>query len=104
MKHTTYGLVSMLLLACGSAPTELPPVERDGVVASAGSSEGTHAPPGDPCAEHATGCPCDVEGEAVECGIVRQQFGDYVRCTPGFRPCHDGAWGECATDRVVGPR
>jgi hypothetical protein len=105
MKHATYWLASMLLLACGSAPTQLPPVERDGVIVSAGSTEGNRAgSAADPCAEHATGCPCDVEGDAVECGIVRQQFGDYVRCTPGFRICHGGAWGECATDRVVGPR
>ena len=109
MKRTTYGLASMLLLAaCGSAPIELPPTEREGVVSStdsrAGAGAGSDSSPADPCAEHATGCPCAVEGDAVECGIVRQQFGDYVRCTFGFRLCHDGTWGECATDRVVGPR
>ena len=95
-----------MLSACGSAPTELPPVEREGIVSATDSPEGADAgsdPGADPCAHQATGCRCDVEGQAVECGIVRQQFGDYVRCTPGFRMCQNGAWGECATDRVVGP-
>ena len=106
MKRTSYWLASMFLLgACGSAPTELPPVEREGVATAPASPEGAGAgagadrrAAGDPCAHQATGCPCGVEGEAVECGIVRQQFGDYVRCTPGFRLCHDGAWGRCAAD------
>jgi hypothetical protein len=95
----------LALVACGPGPTELPPGERDGILAASDSPEGADAGQSigaDPCAHHATGCPCDQEGEAVECGILRQQFGDYVRCTPGYRTCQNGAWSDCTTDRVVG--
>jgi hypothetical protein len=101
------GSLSLVLVACGAAPTELPPVDREGIVAAGDSTEGADAgvesADADPCARHATGCPCDQEGQTVECGIVHQQFGDYVRCTPGYRACQNGAWSDCTTDRVVGP-
>jgi hypothetical protein len=102
MKELTMLLV---LAACGAAPTELPPVEREGTAVATESPRADAAGTSiaDPCANHATGCPCDVEGRAIECGIVRQQFGDYLRCTPGYRTCQNGAWGDCTTDRVVGP-
>ncbi len=92
----------LFLSACGAGPGELPPLEREAVVSATGSSE-TEAADADPCARPATGCPCTSEGESISCGTVRERFGDYVRCTPGYRDCQNGAWGPCSTDRIVGP-
>ncbi len=105
MKHILLsGLLA--LAACGPAPTQLAPYEHEAVFVSdaapppdAGADPGADA---DPCAAQATGCPCDVEDQTIECGLVHQQFGDYIRCSPAYRTCKNGAWGACASDRVVG--
>jgi hypothetical protein len=95
-------------LGCGSAPIERAPQEHEVAFAPAAgpAATSTDAAPSDadPCATPATGCPCDVEGQSSDCGIVREPFGDYVRCTPTYRTCISGAWTDCVGDHVVGPR
>jgi hypothetical protein len=49
----------------------------------------------DRCASPQEGCPCDNEGESLDCGKVVDTYDDYVVCSPGTRTCTDGLWGEC---------
>lgn len=58
-------------------------------------SEELHAVKIDPCATHETGCPCDTEGELLECGSIQERRGDYLICKRGFRTCSDEMWSEC---------
>ena len=110
MRRTRWVLLALGVsaLGCGPAPVQLAPYEHEVAFSTdAGSpTESPDAAPADadPCATRSTGCSCDVEGATAECGIVREKIGDYVRCTPAYRACVDGAWGPCVGDRVVGPR
>ena len=97
--------------ACASAPAHEAPyaadyISTDGAPpmvdpvaprssADAGQEAGS-------CVFVATGCPCDVDSERVYCGTVHEQFGDYIRCSPAYRTCANGAWSECEGDRVLG--
>jgi hypothetical protein len=100
------------LSACASAPDRLAPYESDLVAVSdpdgstrrdAIATDQGHADAGR-CSAPASGCPCDVEGKRIECGTLRERFGDYVRCTPAYRSCAGGVWSDCAGDRIVGGR
>lgn len=77
----------------GGAPTVEPVAPRTPV--DAGQDGGA-------CLVIATGCACDVENERVDCGTTHEQIGDYVRCSPMYRTCFNGAWGDCEGDRVIG--
>jgi hypothetical protein len=68
-----------------------------------GGDDGLAGGPGipDPCASPNEGCACDTEGEAVDCGRLRETFDDYVTCQMGMRTCSDGAWSACVGDRVT---
>jgi hypothetical protein len=55
----------------------------------------------DPCATPNEGCACDIEGETLDCGRIREQFDDYVTCQMGTRTCTDGAWSACTGDRIT---
>ena len=110
MRRTSGVLLALAVSpwGCGPAPIQLAPYEREVAFSTdAGSppeSPDAESPDADPCATPTTGCSCDVEGATAECGIVREKIGDYVRCTPAYRTCVDGAWGPCVGDRVVGSR
>src|SRR4051812_4085485 len=49
----------------------------------------------DACATPATDCPCDSEGEVVDCGAVREKTNSYVLCERGSRACVAGTWSSC---------
>jgi hypothetical protein len=102
--------IAAVLVACASAPDRLAPYvsdpidlgEPDGGAGAIGADAAQ--PDGDRCAAPSTGCPCEIEGEYVVCGVVHDRIGDYVRCSPAFRTCRGGVWGDCVGDRVVGGR
>jgi hypothetical protein len=52
------------------------------------------------CTTPQEGCPCDQEGQAVDCGQVERRSGDYVSCSLGKRTCTNGSWGVCVGDRI----
>jgi hypothetical protein len=98
-----------LVGACASAPGHEAPYERevigDGAAPAVQPVVRTPAPAaqdGGWCLIIATGCACDNENERVNCGTVHEQFGDYIRCSPAYRTCKDGIWGDCVGDRVAG--
>jgi len=68
-----------------------------------GGGTGEAGGPGIPdrCASPNEGCPCESEGEQLECGHIREQFDDYVTCQMGTRTCADGTWSACTGDRVT---
>ncbi|MFO7177664.1 MAG: hypothetical protein DIU78_003090 [Pseudomonadota bacterium] len=55
--------------------------------------------PGDRCAIPAAGCPCENEGQEVECGKTEERYGDYLTCSVGTRTCTDGEWSACVENR-----
>lgn len=48
-----------------------------------------------------TGCPCELEGEELACGTVRERRASYAICSIGTRTCNAGTWSECAPNRSV---
>src|SRR5690242_4735808 len=42
------------------------------------------------------GCPCDTEGEHVQCGKVVETLHDQLVCGQGVSVCTLGTWSECA--------
>jgi hypothetical protein len=106
VRFAVLGTIAMLV-ACASADPRAPYVsdpidlgdEPDGAIGADATQ-----PDAGRCAAPATGCPCEVEGEYVVCAVVHDRIGDYVRCSPAFRTCTGGVWGECVGDRVVGGR
>src|SRR5579859_1194096 len=48
-----------------------------------------------------TACPCSSEGQAVDCGYVKEQSGNYLTCAAGSRTCAGGAWGPCVATGTV---
>jgi len=86
--------VSIVLAgACADSDQRVPSVS---VNAGAGA-------PGVPdvCATPNEGCDCDAEGTEVDCGRIRETYGDYVTCQMGTRTCEDGQWGACVGDRIT---
>jgi len=96
--------VALAAAGCGGSPAGVAPYSGDQIIPDTPEIErGVVSDDGGACgAVPATGCPCDVEEETIECGQVHQQFGDYIRCSPAFRTCRSGTWGRCSSDRVVG--
>jgi hypothetical protein len=47
------------------------------------------------CSVIAEGCPCDREGETVQCQTTKIRTGNYTSCAPGKRVCQGGTWGSC---------
>ncbi|HLV65319.1 MAG TPA: hypothetical protein VKY73_05885, partial [Polyangiaceae bacterium] len=83
-------LLGAVALGCSDDPR--PP--------TAGGADGRiPIPPGDPCAIPAPGCPCETEGEEVECGKTEERHGDYLTCSIGKRTCTDGKWSACVGER-----
>ena len=52
------------------------------------------------CAVPARGCPCEEEGETVDCGETLASEGDVVTCSMGRRTCEDGSWSACSSSRL----
>jgi hypothetical protein len=61
------------------------------------------APEGGPvvCSIGVEGCPCESPGQAVDCGKIKSQQGDYVTCSIGRSQCVAGKWSSCEGDRIV---
>jgi hypothetical protein len=57
-------------------------------------------PPSLTCDTPQTGCPCDTQGDLVDCGSVKRRSADYVSCSMGQRVCEDGAWSACEGDKI----
>jgi hypothetical protein len=117
----TWRLLSILVatqggLGCGGAPdasetggtasaiSEGNTPESDGIPPALknespiGSVDRTVADAG--CAVAAEGCPCDKDGETLDCPGSRIQTGNYVTCAPGKRTCVGGKWGPCVEKTV----
>lgn len=58
----------------------------------------------DLCDTDRVGCPCYNEGASFDCGRVHRHQGNYESCVEGRSTCHDGVWGACEGDRVVGQK
>jgi hypothetical protein len=119
---STLGWALVLLLAsCGSSSGPRPPYERDFLLSpqdagsyrsngdngfrdskDAGSDGDVGNEGAGRCDAPNAGCPCPLDQETVTCGIVREQYGDYLRCSEAFRKCNEGVWGECFSDRILG--
>jgi hypothetical protein len=52
------------------------------------------------CSVPLEGCPCEGEGESVECGETVTREGDRVICTVGHRTCEGGLWSACSSSRT----
>jgi hypothetical protein len=86
--------------ACGGAPDS---ISLEDGVSSVSEGNAVGDPMGDAmapektaaCAVVAEGCPCDQEGETVQCQTAKVRTGDYTTCAPGKRACKDGTWGPC---------
>jgi N-acetylneuraminic acid mutarotase len=50
------------------------------------------------CAEHEDepGCPCDTEGDHLQCGKVVERLHDQLICGKGVSVCTLGSWSECS--------
>jgi len=57
--------------------------------------------PAELCATPNQGCPCEADGEVVECGKVVEEHDDYVTCSIGHRSCDRGSWGACIGERTT---
>lgn len=57
--------------------------------------------PAELCATPNQGCPCEGDGEVVECGKVVEKHDDYVTCSLGHRSCDSGSWSECVGERTT---
>ncbi len=51
----------------------------------------------DKCHDGIDGCPCtpDMEGVNVDCGTIKEKYGDVYVCDPGRSTCTGGKWGAC---------
>jgi len=57
--------------------------------------------PANLCATPNQGCPCEGDGEVVECGKVVEEHDDYVTCSLGHRSCDSGSWSACVGERTT---
>lgn len=97
--------LSWLVLGLGlaGAGSSLTACGTDNASPSSGS-DGTPTdghPNGDACANPNEGCPCDVEGATAECGEIKQNVGNYVKCSMGKRTCTGGRWSACNGELLV---
>ena len=97
---TVFEFVRRLTPSCGLVATAvllLPSCEGEELAPAILEFEGQEVQRAnvDPCSIDATGCPCDAEGEQVECGSIKEKRGDYMICKRGVRTCTDEMWSEC---------
>lgn len=88
------GLVGVGFALMGACETNSPNPDtlggNGGLDATTGSSSG-----GNGCTAGKQGCPCDVPGQRVSCGVLVSKNGSYVTCTEGTAVCDNGSWGAC---------
>lgn len=84
-------------------------VDKDGDGYGSGCQSGPDCNDGDPavhvdcpavdkCHDGMKDCPCapDKEGVNVDCGTVKEKYGDVYICSPGRSTCEGGKWSDCA--------
>ncbi len=94
-RATRQGGVALAGLAlCGilAACSDSRPAAIDGT--------GTMNPAGS-CHTGLAGCSCDTPGVTVDCGHVKENYGDYVTCSMGTSTCVGNAWSACVGDRIT---
>lgn len=77
--------------------------DGDGDGFGSGCTAGTDCDDSDPevtdacyrCLTPNDDCPCDTEGQVVDCGEVSSQVGNRVTCIVGERTCNGGVWSGC---------
>jgi len=93
-----WGLALLPLLGCSGGDSHpMPSADLD----ANGPPSSLHQTAVDECLTPETGCPCEEEGVALDCGTVSEHRGDYVICSPGTRTCSEGVWGECTASTAI---
>jgi hypothetical protein len=98
--------IQRLLLGVAGAIVALASCDQDERPPLAGSAPSDQLPPtmswhdgGSEafCADHdEPGCPCDTEGDHLQCGKVVEKLHDQLVCGKGVSVCTLGTWSECA--------
>jgi hypothetical protein len=93
-----WGFALLPLLGCGAGDSRPAPSAN---LDSDGPPSSLHQTAVDECSTPETGCPCEEEGEQLDCGTVSEHRGDYAICRPGARTCSGGVWSECTASSAI---
>lgn len=91
---------SLLLLgvACGQGSSRS---GLNGVDDDEGRTSPEVRPSTTACDTPQEGCPCEDEGELIECGHAVRRSKGYTECSMGERLCEDGRWGACEGAKIA---
>jgi hypothetical protein len=105
-RRALYALVPVAIMAllnggCGGGPDSMALNDGIGAVSEKASTTDAMTPEASaPCEEVTEGCPCERDGETVQCAGPTIHTGNYTSCEPGKRTCLQGTWGPCAGKTV----